>query len=78
MFFVLICCFLVGKAAPGTNINIHVNIEEGEIAAALAIFATLLIWLSFLSVLMHGVTLCSVGVPVYDFNYFSYNLHNAV
>ena len=50
--YALICCFLVGKAAPGANINIQVNIEQGEreIAAALVLVATLFIWLSCRSV----------------------------
>ena len=43
--------FLVDKAAAGANVNILVKIEraEGEVTAALARFATLLIWISCLS-----------------------------
>ena len=42
--------FLVGKAAGGVNVNIfQIERAEGEVVAALALFATLLIWISCLS-----------------------------
>ena len=45
----VVCCFVVGKAASGANINVHViqHIEhaEGEIFASLTRFHILFIWL---------------------------------
>ena len=49
MICTLVCCSVVGKAAPGASISVvHMYIEraEGEISSALALIVALLIWLS--------------------------------
>ena len=48
----VVCCFVVGQAAPGANINVqviqHIEHAEGEVSAALTIFPILFIrWFCF-------------------------------
>ena len=60
--------FLVGKAAGGVNVNIfQIERAEGEVVAALALFAALLIWLSCLSVHVKSLQCFSC---MCDFVYF--------
>ena len=81
LFYMFVCCCVVGKAAPGASINVqviqHIEHAEGEISAALTLF-DIFVDLVVLAQCTYNITVCSTSSPSFDIVIFYYCLYHNV